>query len=68
MPVEFYKKMIPDLLITLCAGCRTTALCGAVGVDVPHTVVFPQDDLELEVLKKKQCPFCRCAENDIGLP
>jgi hypothetical protein len=76
LPVQFFKNMIPDLLITLCKRCNrffhSVFMCLLGDVAITHGIDgfdwYAQDDLELEVLKKKACPFCRCGEAEIGLP
>lgn len=49
---RFYKSMIPDLGIAMCAGCQ-------------H--FFHQEDFEFAVLQKGHCPFCRAPADQVGL-
>jgi hypothetical protein len=42
--LRFFKNVLPEVGVTLCAGCNR---------------FFAQDDFEFEVLKRGHCPLCR---------
>jgi len=44
LPCEFYRNMLPDVPVVLCHECN-------------H--FFHEEDWELAVMQKKQCPFCQ---------
>ena len=49
---RFFKNMIPDVPVSLCAVCNK---------------FFHQEDFEFSVLQKGHCPFCRSTADKVGL-
>jgi len=48
-PLEFYRNMLPDVPVVCCHNCN-------------H--FFHEEDWELAIMSKGQCPFCRCKVPD----
>ena len=49
-PWEFYRNMLPDVPVTLCHACN-------------H--FYHEEDWELAVMSKGQCPFCRAPATEV---